>query len=225
MFCACEKTTNTEESEPPSDGATVQEIIIEEELITKEAFIEYIQTHDVGLSVEDFEGIDIEDFIAFWQFTPSDIGEYLWQESLEVYKRDLELKEKAKCLAITKISVESTDEEYKKFIKDFFIAIGKKDTDLSQSRQLGFYCYDVMADGGGKVYIYITQTKYIDELNISRNPNRRPELLEVFIPDGPDGAGTSGNLCYSKNKKYMMLVSPVDDELFEYAKIFCEIYD
>jgi hypothetical protein len=33
------------------------------QLFTKEEFFEYLATHDTGLTVEDFEGIDIDDFI------------------------------------------------------------------------------------------------------------------------------------------------------------------
>ena len=223
---ACGNNLNEEELPPPEEKILPEiteqvEDVMSERLITADELLEYIQTHDVGLSSDDFNGIDIDDFISYWSFRPSSI-DLLWEKSLESYLEHLVFDERAVYMATEKFSVESTDEEYKKFIEEFFNEINKEV--VSSNKAHGFYWYDINNDGK-QMTLYITQTKGIDNLVFLDLQSTYPELLEVFVADGPDGAGTSGNLCYSKNKKYMMLANLYDEKLFEYVKVFCEIED
>ena len=196
-----------------------------ERLITEDELLEYIQTHDVGLSIEDFDQINIEDFILSRHLTPLSVSN-LWKKTLENYLIDLARNERAKYMAQEKYSVESTNEVYECFINDFFLAINKDV--VNKAVVLGFNRYDINrdSDAADTIILYIAQTKNINELNVYRNEkSTTPELLEVFIANGPDGAGVSGNFCYSKNKKYMLLANLYDEVLFEYVKALCTIND
>jgi hypothetical protein len=203
---------------------------MDERLITKDELLEYIQTHSVGLSLEDFDDINVDELITRGRITtrivhPSNLNTSLYLETaLRDYKRDLEWNERAKYMAQEKCNVESTDSEYERFIKEFFAAIGAEA--VTPVEELGFHRYNIYPGSGttDRIILYIAQTKNIDELNVYTNEkSTRPALLEVFIANGPDGAGVSGNFCYSKNKKYMLLANLYDGQLFEYVKVFCEM--
>jgi len=191
---------------------------MDERLVTKEELFEYIQTHDVGLAIEDFDGIDVDDFITTMHFTPSNI-EMLWVRSLEMYKNRKKIDERIDYFAKEKVYMESTDEEYEVFVNVFFQAINMGVSHSYYDDLSGFYCY--MSDS--RDYLYIAKTKDFNKLTITNDPNRHPELLVAYIPHGD--AELSGNLCYSKNKKFILLATPYDDLLFEYVKIFCTIDD
>ena len=53
-------------------------------------------------------------------------SDYLCAKSLETYLNHLEYNEKANYFAKSIVSVESTDEEFQEFIKNFLLAINKK---------------------------------------------------------------------------------------------------
>ena len=193
---------------------------VNERLITKEELFEYIQSNDVGLTIEDFEGIDVEDFLVFWQFTPSNIGNYLCKASLEMYLDDLGIKERTRYFAKEKISVESTDEEYENFIEKFFKATNEEVVSAHYEKATRFYRYKT---DKAKDFLYIARTKDINDMNIINDPARNPELIVVLIPIGD--AHLRGNLCYSKNNKFMLLSDPVYEWMYEYIKVFREIDD
>ena len=193
-----------------------------EGLITEEELIEYIQTHDVGLTVSDFDGVDIEDFIAFWGFKPGKL-DLLWEKSLETYLEALERQEREKYFAKSKISVDSTSEEYEKFIE---IYLKKIDLEVKFSGKECGFDYFGIADERERT-IYISQTKGINEFDIRKSTNSHSDLLEVILAVGPEGAGYREYFCYSKNNKYMMTIIPMptNEQPFEYIKIFCELDD
>jgi len=228
FFCACNSNTNGSDQTNDQTNTSTEETLpgdiegdetMNERLITKEELFEYIQTHDVGLTIDDFEGIDVEDFLAFWQFSPSNIGDYLCKASLEIYLNSLNINERLYYFAEEKISVDSTDEEFEKSIKDFFATISVNIKSSYYDETSKFYRYEIT----NYDYIYIARTKDINEISIGYDPNWHPELLVAYIPYGD--AKISGNICYSKNKKYMLLANPLDDQLFEYVKVFSEIND
>ena len=144
----------------------------------------------------------------------------LWKKSLESYLDRKVTDERTKYFATEKISVESTDEEYEEFISKFFQAISMKILSSEYDETSKFYRYEV----GQLEYIYIARTKDIEAMTISSDPNTAyPELLYVYITEGE--AQLSGNFCYSKNNKYMLLSDPLDEKQFEYARVFSEIDD
>ena len=226
MLCACGNSLdanqdNSVEDPLPPENADVEkplegDMVMNERLITKDELFEYIQTHEVGLTVDDFDGIDVDDFIKHFHFTPSNI-EFLWEKTLEGYLEDLELDERKSYFAKSIVSVESTEEEFQEFIKSFSRKIGKKIVFSGTSD--GFVFIDI--NDTAQTTLYIAQTKDIYELNIFFDDRHTPDLLTVFIENGPDGAGTRGNLCYNKNQKYMLLAYPYEDRSFEYVKVFC----
>ena len=194
--------------------------------MTKEEFAQMLNERDISLTLDDFEGIDIEDFIQEGIITvgladapDSEIQQYL-ETALESYKRNAELKEKANYMAREIISIESTDEEYAMFLEEFFAAIDKE-LPIPFNKQSGFDLFRIEEEK--VIDLYIAQTMYIQEMDIYNNPNRHEELLEVFISSDSGSVGISGNFCYNKTKKFMMLTNIQDDYLFEYAKIFCGI--
>jgi len=227
LLCACDSNSNgpnqtndqtNTSTEEEQSGDKEGEEMMDERLITKEELFEYIQTHNVGLTIEDFKGIDVEDFISYCYFTTSSIRQ-LSRKSLDDYLEELEWRVRISFFAKEKFSVDSSDEEYQKFLNDFFKAINKDVIASYFDDQSGFYRYEL----AGKEYLYISRTKDIDQIAIGTNPIIDLELLVAFIPHGD--ARIRENFCYSRNKKYMLLADPLDDQLFEYVKVFCEIND
>ena len=232
LLCACNNTLNptgtnqaagyiAQETVLPENNEK-EEDIMKSEFITKEDFIKYIQTHDIGLSVEDFEFIYIEDFIVHWHITKDNIESNLSKIVSEgYYLEDIEQGKKAKYMAREKYSVDSTNEEFERFTTEFFKAINKEV--LRTGKEFGFTWFDI--NDNRHQYLWFAQTKDINGFYFFNNPNSYPKLLEVVIENGPDGAGIISNFCYSKNKKFIMLASIDDEQLFEYVKVFCEIDD
>jgi hypothetical protein len=201
---------------------TIQELEedMNEPLITKDELLKYIQENQnketVDITVEDLEGIDIEDFIEFWHLTKDNIKDSFLKIIVDRYKEHLIWEENAKIFAREIVNVDSTEEEFQEFIKIFLSAIDKKI--VYSDKMDGFIWLDI--NNEKETTLYIAQTKNINELSIGFLTPSASTLLEAVIGNGPEGAGMLGNLVYNKNEKYMLFAHPYEGPLFEYAKVF-----
>ena len=201
-------TTNQEEEEE-----------MEFDFMTKKEFIDYIETHDTGVTVEDFEGIDIDDFIHKRFLTNDNIYRFNLVSALEAYLRNLEAENRAVYFAQEIVSVESTDAEYEMFIKKFIAATGLKIEAIDTFDGLDpFYAYYEDEDGKEKwQYIYIGQTKNFSQIDVDYKEGDGYGYPVIIIRNGD--MGSENRFCYNKNKKYF-LISYLNDDVFDLEEIF-----
>ncbi|MCL2253815.1 MAG: hypothetical protein FWC09_05155 [Lachnospiraceae bacterium] len=224
LICGCNNQSDEEDQGSMIGGKTMKEETMKEELVSKERLLEYIQTNDVGLSVEYFDVIDIAEYISSLNLTEDNMKEYIeWLVSGNYHLKDLEHWEKANYMAREKFNVDSTDEEYQEFINKFSQAIGKEIRD-SQNHNMFSSNFEI-EDDNRKTILYIERTKNIENLEFFERPNSSPRLLEIAVEAGGDGLRQLFLFCYSKNKKYILLADPYNEQQLEYIKKFQEIDD
>jgi len=222
MLCSCEEGYNA------SSQISKQESEIAMKLITREEFIQFIRDNETGVSEEDFKNIDIDEFIKYWKFTSPSEGEDAklleLGDSLEWYKDILEIRELQKksdklsmLMAVEKVSVDSTDEEYEAFIKAYFGAL-EMEQEISEPSRSGLDTY-VIDINDGTYYLYIGKTKDIEKYNIKYDKIR--EWLEILIPAG-QGASWNLSFCYSGDNKFFLSILAKDnnDSKYELYELF-----
>jgi len=220
LICAC--NISNEEKRNSNKG----EKTMKEGFASKEELLEYIQMNDAAdISVEDFEIIDIEQYIIKWRITKDNMENDIAEMVGDGYHlKELERWEKVRYMAREKVSVNTTEEEYHEFIDKFSNAINEAITIPADPLEFSSFVVD---NGDKKTTFYILQTKNIEEYQLVDLPNSYPRLLEIGIDRfGPEGATSIHPFCYSKNKKYILIVERVHNEQqLEYIKKFQEIDD
>ena len=212
---------------PPVDEEEIQ-------YRSKEELFNYIETHDVGVTVEDFEGIDMEDFIRQRRFRADrEISpEFDFKSAIDWYWYKISEAEVERYYAYELKSVNSTNEEFAEFQKRFVRAIEGK----------GFVIYPSKTQGDGKEYIIevkdsenmiieLAQTKDLgfDDTNkikiIKRNSHENEPLNLDFGYFEFAMRNYSPYFYYCKSDKYFMFFWEGMSllERFDVIKVFCEV--
>ena len=213
---------------------TMEENTMEEILLTKDEFIRLIEEYDVGVTIKDFEGVDVEEFIAYYFITKGVFDDFIsgnagLKQTLEDYinntQRREEDKQKIPYLVRKLEYIDSTDEEYNQFIERYFEMLQMdaqfKGTDVSV-----IDVYKVAYnDEYQEIDFSFCQTSKSKELPILL-VNNKNYMIDVFT-----GAETTyfADIFYSKSAKYLMYLggnAKYDfDEYINIVKTFCEMDD
>ena len=185
-----------------NDDSTKGEEEMEFVFMTKEEFIYYIENNDVGVTEKDFDGIDIDDFIARNYLNEDNILRIKLDVAIEDYLKELESERLSTYLAHGIVSVDSTEEEYTDFRNRFILSItdgqiitSGKEIDLIDWYRVSYENSD------GKImteYMWIGQTKHLDKFEI-RNEDG---IFLIQIPWDSSGFGYEAGFFYNKNQKY-----------------------
>jgi len=192
--------------------------------MTKEEFITYIDTNDTDVTLEDFDGIDIDDFISQSYFSKENISHYSLAVALDDYLRRMERQRRAAYMAQEIVSVDSSDVEYEKFRDQLILSIGGGVESAGKHNTLDVYQVSYTDSGGKKTwdYIYIGQTKHLKKYSTIRD---NAGYYIIQLPMDSEGLYFTSGFCYSKNKKYFLIAAAGNDFFFELIKAFCEIDD
>ena len=218
---------NSKEGETtiPEEITTGEEMITEKGLITKEELIEFIENNQhletVDITVEDLDGIDINDFILHWHFTKEIIGHRYLQSAIDGYKNYLKGIERAAFMAQEIVSVDSTEEEYVTFREKFIssISVSAKIKYIGKDGPLDQYeLYYTKPDGEEtSTYMFIGQTKHLGEYGIGKyNYGKDPDEFRyyvIYIPWDSEGMVYEQGISYNKDRKYFLALSPFDAAL------------
>jgi hypothetical protein len=180
--------------------------------LTKEEFLAYIENNNTGVRKDDFDNIDLDDFLDYTQLTAKYIGTSNIKKMLESYKTALKFMELEPYKSKEIVSVNSSDKDYDLFKKSFFGLLG------TESEYIGKNDYLI------ETY-YVTLNNERIRLCIGRTQNFG--LCELYtFPDGTIGIRESPSddspyyhFCYSKNKKYFMFTTPSVDV----NRAFCNV--
>lgn len=184
-------------------------------LLTKEELFQYLENNNVGLTENDFEGIDIDDFISERIITDSTFRLINWETIFEAYQLSKDIQRRHSIMAREKISVEYTAGDYEAFVKSYFSAIDGKVDDLGNVQ--GLNAYRIITESGSS-NIWIGKTINIDEYDI-RNSGYH-DTLEIYIPNGD--MALRAPFCYSDDGKYFLIV--VTNDTSEYSYWLSELF-
>ena len=188
--------------------------------ITKEKFLEYIATQNVGITLDDLEGIDIDDFIVYSNFTEESVKILYLDKALERYLRDLKYRKLEPYMAIELTSADSTDEEFQKYKEKYFNIIGMA-YEHEFVDEYGIDNYRFQIDDK-KHTIGLGKTQNLGDCKIDKN-NKGFYCVE-YIQD-QSGLVLSVPIYYSKNAKYFILADMYNEAEYELISIFCEMDD
>ena len=199
---------------------TEEEVENDLDYMSKEEFFEYITTHEVDVTVDDFSDVDIDDFIRVEGLVSGmEFHEtYSFRIALGFYLYNLDNRKFEPFMAREIKSIPSTDEEFVYFKEIFFKEIDKPYESYSED-QFGLSNYTIIA-GETKFYIKIGQTMYFDKCMLVKN---NQGFYCVYYEGDP---GVARTIIYSKSSKYFILggSSNVEQEN-EFIQIFCELDD
>ena len=192
--------------------------------MTKEEFLQYIKENQhletVDITVEDLNGVDIDDFIMYSRFSKEDIDGFFLKYALESYLRDLKYRKLEPYMAIELTSADSTDEEFKTFKDKYFNIIG-----LAYEHEFvdeyGIDNYRFQVDEK-KHTIGLGKTQNLGDCKIDKN-NKGFYCVE-YIQD-QSGLMLSMPIYYSKNAKYFILADMYNEAEYELISFFCEMGD
>ena len=210
---------------------------MEEKLLTKDEFIQLIKENDVGVTIENFNGVDINDFIFKYN-----INKELFEEIsedvnftlgylLEMYIEDLPYWQKEQQLAPYLVQelkyVESTYEEYMDFISRYFKAIGQSAEQIrTEDNGVLVYSYEIKNSG---YFLYgFCQTSKSKKLPISRGEKDKDKNYTIKLYSGDESYYK--NIYYSKSGKYLMYYDGNGkiesyEEALNVIRTFCELED
>lgn len=202
------------------------------ELLTSEELLQIIRDNDTGVTEDDFEGIDIDDFIAFCRFqAPSKLEDtrlHNLRPHLDRYLNHLEMElyDTSQYLALEKMRVDSTDEEYETFIEAYFKALDMEYEALGISSRDELDVYHVYADGeirdfNNRYYLYIGRTMDIRRYKIEGDG---PFLL--YKKSGFFEITESMNIYYNKDYKFFLCTTGPNsgpDVYYKIIKTFAEV--
>lgn len=202
-------TENIEEGEPH---------MTEINYMTKEEFIEFVLTRNLNITIEDFDGIDIDDFIHvqkiqkhLFDVAAEDISKINFKGSLIVY-----LNKKLEPYMAKEIkSVISTEEEYKSFKEEYLRKINASN-ELLFVDEYSIDNYNIFAGEKGH-RVKIGQTQNFEKCNITKN--YQGFYCVTYYGD----PSVSIEIFYSRNSKYFILANMIDKAEYELIKVFCEM--
>ncbi|MCL2634142.1 MAG: hypothetical protein FWD34_06465 [Oscillospiraceae bacterium] len=177
-------------------------ITTEPELITAEELLQYIRDNDVGLTEEDLEGVNIDDFIQRYEYTHESIanGRVSLDVMLNVYKKRIYNEKLSEIYAKEIISIDSTDEEFDIFIKKYLEIIGEEYVHSAIYQRMNYYSF-VLEEGDYNMYI--GRTKFINEYDI-KNSGLFGES-EIYFSSSD--MQWRSEFCYSADNKFFFIIS------------------
>ena len=221
----------------PIETNNQNNILMEEKLLTKDEFIQLIKENDVGVTIESFNGVDINDFIFKYN-----INKELFEEIsedvnftlgylLEMYIEDLPYWQKEQQLAPYLVQelkyVESTYEEYMDFISRYFKATGQPAAQI-RIEDNGVLLYGYEIEGSGYFLYGFCQTSKSKKLPISRGEKDKDKNYTIKLYSGDESYYK--NIYYSKSGKYLMYYDGNGkiesyEEALNVIRTFCELED
>jgi hypothetical protein len=204
--------TETQEENILTEG---DKTMSDESRLTKAELLDYIETNDTGLSKDDFADIDINDFLDYARLSKKRLATVNIMNMLEIYKFTLKDREFDQYKAKEIISTYSGDEEYESFKNMFFDRIGIDKQYIGKTASLIEIFYVNINDE--IVRIELGKTLNLDKCDIDTSSDGALRINEnhsgeTYVPK---------LFCYSKNKKYFMLLPPS----LELIEAFCGIND
>ena len=184
-------------------------------LVTKDELLEFIEINDIGLSKDDFADIDVNEFIDYAWLSKDNLGRVNIKNNLEIYKSTLRGRAFDPYKAKEVFSVCSSDEEYELFKNTFINKIGTDMQYIGHTRE-NIEMFYIKIDGK-RVRIHLGKTRNMDNYEVTATSDGSLCITER------DSGDTHRNspFCYSKNKKYFMILQPS----LEIMEAFCEIDD
>ena len=202
-------------------------------LLTKEEFLRKVSENEdaLGVTVADFDDIDVEDFIENRRLTEESFamfitGGRIFKGAYDVYILNLPRRRAHAFLQPKLIIANSTDEEYEIFKERFIERIGfevspwtRRDTQIVDGVSEGFEFINIDGEVDG---FTIGRTMYINQLErigwqISEDP------VWATIPSG-GGTAYGMPMFISKNGKYFLLAGSYATAEF-LIRIFIELDD
>lgn len=189
------------------------------ELITAQELLQYIRDNDVGVTEDDFNGIDVDEFIECWQITRYSYGNLRYR--LDNYESSRESYMTGKLMVRELISVDSTQDEYDAFIETFFEKLNIAYETVGVDNN-GLYYYNVYPnpdkrDAFNRYNLYIGKTMEFHQHDI-RGTN-------LYLPGGSWGAYWEMNICYNRDNKFFLAVLGSDSEdISDGRNVFYEIH-
>jgi len=189
--------------------------MIYEPLLTKEDLLEFVEMNDNGLNKDDFADINIDDFIEHTRLSKSRLATVNIKNRLDIYKSTLRGRAFDPYKAKEVFSVYSSDEEYELFKNTFINKIGTDMQYIGHTRE-NIEMFYIKIDAK-RVRIHLGQTRNMDNYEVTATSDGSLCITER------DSGDTHRNspFCYSKNKKYFMILQPS----LEIMEAFCEIDD
>jgi len=127
---------------PAQDDLSNKEEIMEEPLLTKEEFLRRVSENEeaLGVTIADFNDIDVDDFIEFRKLTETDLeafiaGRRIFSAVFESYVSGIERRRVLKYAERELTVKDSTDEEFEEFKAVFFESIGGVTEATSSQRE------------------------------------------------------------------------------------------
>jgi hypothetical protein len=188
---------------------------------TKEELFEFVEENQesksLGMTIDDFNGIDIDDFVKSNFILHGEINAVHLKNSLEYYIFQLKVKELEPYVAKELINIESSTEEFEAF-KDTYFENLNITYEFLYVDEYGIENYDFTVDD--KTYwILIGQTQSLKKEQTSTEPDG--SYLVIYYGDPSRGYP----MTYSKNRKYFILSNMLNDDEYNFIKTFCEIED
>ena len=220
----------------PIETNNQNNILMEEKLLTKDEFIQLIKENDVGVTIENFNGVDIDEFIAHYQistqiFNKFITGDFILSGILEGFIELTPHWQKEQQLAPYLVQelkyVESTYEEYMDFISRYFKAIGQSAEQIrTEDNGVLVYSYEIKNSG---YFLYgFCQTSKSKKLPISRGEKDKDKNYTIKLYSGDESYYK--NIYYSKSGKYLMYYDGNGkiesyEEALNVIRTFCELED
>lgn len=189
----------------------------------------------MGLTIEDFDGVDIEDFISLYYISEETIekcivGDLVLSGFLKGYIDFAPLREREEQLAPYLVAelkyVESTAEEYQAFIDSYFAAL-QRDGKFIRQEQNGTDLYEVDEKNTTSLFFNFCQTSKSKDLPLAPGSLHNNYMIELnWEQDGIYNL----DIYYSKSGKYLMYfegnyVFESFEERLNIIKTFCELED
>jgi len=208
---------------------------VEKVLLTKEEFVQLLEKYDLGVTIKDFDGLDIDDFILKYEVTQEFLDEVISDNStiswfLGRYIEDMpewEQQKKINPYLVRALKyADSVDEEYEEFIDRYFKAL-QIEAEFMYKDEDGVNIY-MIRKNGERLFWGFCQTSKSEKLVLPDINLRLNETYKIELKDGTDEIH-SADIYYSKNNKYLMYldgeIGSDFDEYLNLVKTFCELED
>jgi hypothetical protein len=214
-----DKDFSAEISQGKADLLRLMKSIIDQgeddRLLTEEELLEYINNNPEkmhGATTEDLEDFDIDEFIREFYITEVTVDSTPLERAIWNYYERQEIRRRATFMAQEIVSVDSTDEEYEKFIKSFLSTI---DYDLKETVKEGGltgYVFDTTESEDDysrlewDVDLYFGQTKHLNEFESFYNEYYGYQSIKISHSSQSQYVYSYyQGFYYSKDKKYFLV--------------------
>ena len=220
-----------------ADTDTVTDDIMDEPLLTAEEFLELVAEHwmTLGVTVEDFDDIDTEDFIErnflseahFFDFV-TEGGNFIaifnqYSASNDIRAMDALIEP----LLPTELRiVNSTEEEFERFITLFFDKVDRNsDVQFVGTSFKGLVDYYSFSRGEQLIEFAVSRTMHIEQLKEQQWIFNETRYVFVEIPTFVEEMTEGGTIFISKNGKFFIIFQGVMYPDIEVIQTFLDIDD